>query len=512
MKVHLMYRDRDFDLERVPPKNSQVLREDLDLDTLLTTMAQGDAFLLAVAEAGLFASLTEPQEIVYRQDVMRDCLEHPEIVRELYEIAVDAVEAERRGHSFFGLGSRSTASIMSSAVGLLGMLLEMLQRLRAVADEHAEAFHSKGFETFFAMIFRELDDEYLASVEGHLGELQLRHGARMSVSLGRGAAGTDYVLHRRHRSGRRIGARLADAVGLSGHVYRVADRDEAGARALGELRARGTDLVANAAAQSAEHIRDFFRLLRAELGFYLAAINLRERLGACEQPICFPEPQPSKRATLLARGLYEPCLTLRLGRRVVGSDVQAEGKQLLMVTGANQGGKSTFLRSLGIAQLMMQCGIYVAAQELSANTCTALFTHFKRKEDASMNSGKLDEELARMSEIAELAHPHSMVLFNESFAATDEREGAELAQAIVSALIDTGSKVAFVTHMFDLAHPLYVEERKRGLFLRAGREQDGRRSFQLQEAQPLPTSYGEDIFRRVFGTDRACPAGGSTAA
>ncbi len=63
------------------------------------------------------------------------------------------------------------------------------------------------------------------------------------------------------------------------------------------------------------------------------------------------------------------------------------------VTGANQGGKSTFLRSIGLSQLMMQCGMFVPAKYLCSNICESIFTHYKREEDTTMSSGKLDEEL-----------------------------------------------------------------------------------------------------------------------
>ena len=65
--------------------------------------------------------------------------------------------------------------------------------------------------------------------------------------------------------------------------------------------------------------------------------------------------------------------------------------------------------------------------------CSSLFTHDKREEDASLDKGKVDEELARMSEIADYLGPNSMVLFNESFAATNERDGSEIARQIVCA-------------------------------------------------------------------------------
>jgi DNA mismatch repair ATPase MutS len=128
-----------------------------------------------------------------------------------------------------------------------------------------------------------------------------------------------------------------------------------------------------------------------------------------------------------SRGLYDPCLSLRLGNRVVGNDIDANGKHLVMITGANQGGKSTLLRSVGLAQLMMQAGMFAPARSFTADICHGLFTHFKREEDDTMTSGKLDEELARMSDIAEQITPHSQLLCNESFASTNEREGSEIA-------------------------------------------------------------------------------------
>jgi len=117
-----------------------------------------------------------------------------------------------------------------------------------------------------------------------------------------------------------------------------------------------------------------------------------------------------------------------------------------------------------------------------------------------MESGKLDEELARMSEIVDMVEPNSLVLFNESFAATNEREGSQIAEQIIEALLDTGSRVMFVTHMFHLAGGLYGDESQRGLFLRAERERDGARTFKLREERPLSTSYGPDIYQRVFAT------------
>ena len=117
-----------------------------------------------------------------------------------------------------------------------------------------------------------------------------------------------------------------------------------------------------------------------------------------------------------------------------------------------------------------------------------------------MTRGKLEEELSRMSEIADLISPNCLLLCNESFAATNEREGSEIARQVIRAMTEGNVKVLFVTHLYDLADSLYRERLESSLFLRAERQHDGRRTFRLSEGEPLPTSYGQDSYRRIFAT------------
>jgi DNA mismatch repair ATPase MutS len=209
--------------------------------------------------------------------------------------------------------------------------------------------------------------------------------------------------------------------------------------------------------------------VRSDVGFYLGCLNLLDQLERKGAPICFPIPLDAGERQHSFVGLYDTCMALRVKEKVVSNDVNAENKTVIIITGANQGGKSTFLRSIGVAQLMMQCGMFVPAECFRANTCKDLFTHFKREEDPAMKSGKLDEELARMSQIVNHLRPNAMVLFNESFAATNEREGSEIARQIVCALLEGGIKIVFVTHLYEFAHDyLYGRDRSGPLF--TGRE------------------------------------------
>lgn len=97
-----------------------------------------------------------------------------------------------------------------------------------------------------------------------------------------------------------------------------------------------------------------------------------------------------------------------------------------------------------------------------------------------------------MSEIVEHLSPNAMSLLNESFAATNEREGSEVARQVVLALLEKGMRIFFATHLHALARGLFDRGAKENLFLRAERLPDGRRTFQMTQGEPLATGHGRD--------------------
>jgi len=498
MKVRLMYPAQDFDAEAPLPWQADDLMQDLGLAPVLRAMSGGDKFLAEIATRALLLGAEAPEVIRYRQAVLQDCRRYPDVVREIYHLPIEALERKRE--QWLGIFSHHPSGILSSAVEMLAMYIDLLRRLRQIADAHGDDFASEGFRRFFAMIRAELDEPYFEEMEERLRTLKLRNGVLLSARLGAGNEGVDYTLRQPAQpakpSLKQLFARRARSCGFT-----IPPRDNYGVRALEEIKNRGLDSVANAVAQSAEHIDNFFKRLRVELAFYIAALNLEARLEALGVPVAFPEPAPPEDRRLQARGLYDLGLALTVGKPVVSNDLDADGKSLLIITGANQGGKTTFLRSLGLAQLMMQAGMFVPAEAFHASVSMGLFTHYRREEDRALESGKFDEELGRIEAIVAHLRPHSMVLFNESFAATNEREGSEIARQIVMALLEAQVRVVFVTHLYDFAHTLYAQQREDTLFLRAERLPDGTRTFKIVPGEPLATSFGEDLYRQIFGDD-----------
>ncbi|HTT80282.1 MAG TPA: DNA mismatch repair protein MutS [Stellaceae bacterium] len=544
MKARLLYPNRDFDWRpplaaaavreaartgrRLPrqatdrpvelPWNAATLTADLSLDTLFEAMAGGDDCIFEVARAVIFGALTSDLDTIrHRQAVLQECLDHPRVVRELYAVAVEAMEKERR-HYFGSYLARHPDSLLRYAVELMADLVASLKRLRKIADAHAQRFGSAQWTGFFTALQADLDDSCFAEAGHHLRQLRFRDGVLLSAGLGSGNRGAGYVLRgfpQRRGSWREWFGDILDALrrrlpqrgdaaprwlrpeDSPVYSFSLHPRDEAGARALVELRNRGIARVTDALAQSAEHVRDFFGMLQAELAFYVGCLNLRDQLAKQRQPISMPLPAAAEERRLAFRGLADICLALELDRPVVGNDADADGKDLIIVTGANTGGKSTFLRSLGLAQLLMQAGMFVAADEFRAGLCRGIFTHYKREEDAGMQSGKLDEEMRRMSEIVDHLAAHSLILFNESFAATNEREGSEIARTIMTALVEKRVRIGCVTHLYELAHGFHAGNEGNVLFLRAERA----RTFKLRQGEPLPTSFGDDLYRDIFGGD-----------
>ncbi len=516
MKAHLLFADRDTGLSvtftpragfsvsgPALPQGAGDLVADLEIETMLGAMANGDELLFEIANYTLLSSLADPSEVAYRQEILKDCLAYPAVAREIYAITLAAIVREQGIYRPYG---EHPSGVLRRSVEVLGIFVDLLKRLRQIADLNAGTMKSKGMRALFSMLSEDLTDDYFNAIDEHLERLKFKGGVEVSARLGKGNRGTGYVLRRPVRNAKRSWRERIGLSPQSTYSFQLAPRDEAGSRFLSELNDRGQDLAANSLAQSTDHILGFFRMLCIEIGFYASCLNLYDHLTAKGEPTCMPRPHPSTQATLGFRGIYDVCLALRSEHRLVGNDANADAKTLVMITGANSGGKSTLLRAIGLAQLMMQCGMFVGAEAFSASVAAGVFTHFVRQEDETMASGKLDEDLARMSLLADSIGHHSMVLFNESFGATNEREGSEIACQIVEALIESGVKVLFVTHQFTLASTLYSRRLEQALFLRAERAKGGHRSFKLAEGGPLPTSFGEDLYHRIGGFNSVCSA------
>ena len=132
MKVFLLYPDHDFDLEQELPSNHADLTQDLELNTLFNAMAGGDDYLFKAARHVVLCGTNDLEVIRYRQDILRDCLKHPDVIRRIYQIPIQAMEAKRG--KWLGIFTSFPSGILTSALTMLEIYVDMLKTLKLLAD------------------------------------------------------------------------------------------------------------------------------------------------------------------------------------------------------------------------------------------------------------------------------------------------------------------------------------------------------------------------------------------
>jgi hypothetical protein len=492
MRPHLLDPAHDLDPERPDPAWAVDLVADLGLDLVLDAAADGDRLVRSVVRTVLLAPAPPVAVVRHRHDVLTDCLRTPEVVRGLYADLGTLLDAARRVHGSF---LRSPAHRLRRSRQVLELCLPALRGVRDRTAAQRDVWRSAGLATLASTLAAELDEAFFDEAGAHL-RLLADPTTMLRAGFGPGLHGVGHTLVRPEHDTRSWIARLGNP--HPGElVYRVPERDEAGARELGELRDRGLASVADAVGEAAEHVLDFCRALRTELAFYVGILTLVDRLGPAGVPWCVPDVVPAAPGGAPVRlrvdDLRDVALALAGVADVVGTTVDARDARLVLVTGANRGGKSTFLRALGQAQLMAQAGGPVAAGQAELPRATHVVSHFRRGEDEGLHSGKLTEELARMSALVDHLAPGDLVLANESFASTDEREGAEIARQVLEPLLDAGVRVVLVTHLTDLALGWADAPPAPTVYLRADPPSTAERPFRLRPGLPATTSHGVEL-------------------
>ena len=172
-------------------------------------------------------------------------------------------------------------------------------------------------------------------------------------------------------------------------------------------------------------------LLQEEIAFYLGALRLIDHLRACGLPTCRPRLAPAEARLCELRGLVNLNLALQLAPpgkaralddELVGNDADfGESGRIHVLTGPNRGGKTTWTQALGLAQVLLQAGLYLPARSARMSPVDGLFTHFAAAEQPLQASGRLGEEAQRLAAIFRRATRHSLLLFNESLAQHQRR-------------------------------------------------------------------------------------------
>ena len=537
MNVCLLYRDSDVPGNR-PYEDAENIIRDLGLKALIRESSkrlitdghkilgveEEDPFIAETMRRVMMIPLSSREEAEYRQAVLKDCVRHEDLIRALYRVSrVTLEEWNKLGRGTHEKAQQaSPAAKLGESIRALRLLCDSLREIRELFEaEDAEsgkplyeALDSEGFRSFFRRLCAVFPEErerearqaledisfYTDDADGG-GNRTAKARIVMECGLEDGLKFSSLKLQEVSSESLRFFRPGTAMKKLQDFKYSwipdsfPVDKDPRLSEQAKQLEFGVVSCVAGRVKDFLmPEFRTFFDQMKTQAAFYVGALQMKAQLKRFDMDVCYPE--ITDRRTLSFRDLKECVMGLCQRVHVIGNTCDMENTNLLIVTGANQGGKSTFLRSIGIAQVMAQCGLPVTAASFRSGLFPRIFVHFTRREDSSMNSGRLDEELGRMDRIVDLIGEGSLVLLNESFATTTEKEGSLIAWDIVRALGEAGVKILMVTHLLSFAKRMY-DERKDAVFLSAERTAEGIRTFRMIPHPPEMTSFGLDLYEEI---------------
>lgn len=201
------------------------------------------------------------------------------------------------------------------------------------------------------------------------------------------------------------------------------------------------------------YLDDTISTFDREVQVYLAYLDYIKPLKAAGLPFRYPEVSTEAKA-VCARETFDLALANKLVLKqapVVCNDfVLTDPERIFVVTGPNQGGKTTFARLFGQLHYLASLGFPVPGSAATLFLPDRIFTHFEKEEDLATLRGKLEDELVRIHGILEQATSSSVVIMNESFASTTLHDALFLGTQVLRQLIERGALCVYVTFVDEL--------------------------------------------------------------
>lgn len=507
MKVNLLnYPDFQYKKDLAPFKND--LFEDLGLEPILKIMSKNDRYVYNTCRNIMLTPITDRENILYRQNALKDALRNKKTIFSLYTTIAEVVTDLSNYRTKMSKDGNPLPAVRAiHAVEMLSLLTEGLEKLKNEIVNTYNNFTGTIFREFYDTFLREYNAEFMQLVQQKkqtLRALQVGGQIQISAQIGSGLKSENFLVNDvdEYQSKRKFDKieSLFSTV-IKKNEIRISYDNLQLLSDCKELENAGLLHIALSFDDFSKEISRLFESLRHQLAFYYGCCNLHSHMHGMTFEMTFPEITEEEHA-ITGDYFYDLGFAIHTLKRPEANSLTRDDTLVYLITGTNHGGKTTFIRSIGIAQLMAQCGMFVPAKAMKTQLFQGFYTHFVRNEDVTMTAGKLEEELARLSKIVDHMVPGSIIFLNESFATTSEREGAMMADDIIRAFFDNRVTCFFVTHIYAFAQKAYKENFPRTQFLQAERTNDGERTYHVTEGAPGMTGYGMELYEKIIGAEK----------
>ncbi|MGL5414817.1 MAG: MutS-related protein [Clostridium sp.] len=473
IKSYLLFKEKDFIRNNKKTINDENKIFDLEIKTILEVMEDLEL------EEVLLRPLDKIEDIKWRQCILKDFINNDKLAVKLKSIGDEFIEEEQKIlHSLF---SEYPINRVNRGILVIEMFLEKLKKVEN--ELKISRLESEGLNRLFKEVTEVLDEKYLRSLKKILVELKFNEGIYVKGKLGKGNKLNKLRLVNKEKEDSLMKKIIHKK---EKEFFLVDERDSGALDTITLIKNKSLNEIGNVIENVCNGMKEFFINLSFELKFYIGGIKLYENCIKNKIHTSYGEEERNFKI----KNVKEVVLSLKGNIEVKGNDLICNDEELVIITGANRGGKTIFLKSIGENQILFQSGLITLATEYKSRVFKNIFTHFKREEDRGLTGGKLEEELKRMGDLMGEIKKGSLVLFNEAFSSTNDRAGKVISDNIVNGLIESEVEVLFVTHNYNFSEGLWELKRDEVKFLRASRE----RNFRLEEGSPLKKSYGEDIW------------------
>ncbi len=422
--------------------------------------------------------LKDPADIKYRQDIMLDFVAMPKLLDELRMIFKSYDSLQSDWHEM--CSSIYTYGVPSTVKGLLDCTYDSLRATSAFARSTVSYFKA----------ISDAVDKYDVKSDGLIGikkfctEMTVNESLDEISRIGemfqrdnvssyefRIRVGTDDTMTVRRASladaveieDKSLGKSLKKLFGSIGKANQAAE--EAPEIEMGQLHVEEAMKILNEALYEVYtvmsgitgDIYEFFRGLSGELSFYDSGLALCRYLKGAGLPMCMPKVVDAEEDCFSVTDIYDIQLIEEGVDTIVQNTIEIDGNMDgVLIRGANTSGKTSFLRSMGTAQILAQSGLPVCASAAVISVRNAVLTMFASSEEEFVvgdAAGRFEGEVQEMARILDHIVPYTLLLLNESFQTTAYREGAVGMQRILRVLPRVRCKYVFVTwlmQMFDL--------------------------------------------------------------